>query len=65
MRETSFPEYEQHRREHEAFAAMVSRLSIRNTAIAHSLMEFLRSWIEQHTFGADHRMAEHTKEKEC
>ena len=64
MRQAGSPEHAQHRREHEAFASMVSQLTSRSAEIANALMEFLRNWIEQHTCGTDRRMADHNKRVE-
>jgi len=69
MRRTRFPGYAQHRREHESFAARVSHLralsQTGSAGTAEALMEFLRGWIEQHTCGEDHLMAEHVNQAEC
>ena len=65
MRRTRFPGYPQHRREHEKFANTISCLRTMTRSecadVAETLMEFLGSWIEQHTCGEDHRMVEHIK----
>ncbi len=68
MRRTGFPGYAQHRMEHESFAARISYLNTLSrsgsTDTADALMEFLGSWIYQHTCGEDHRMVEHSKHVE-
>lgn len=63
MRRTGYSEYEGHRREHQAFTAMLKELQSR-PAEPNALMVFLRTWIEEHTCGADHRMVEHIKQVE-
>ena len=66
MLQTSFPDYNRHRREHETFTEKL--LSLRsvsrhtNNELAEALMLFLANWLEDHTCGSDHRMAEHIKE---
>ena len=64
MRQTGFPEYEQHCQEHATFVSTVSQLKAlcrSESADIAGLTEFLRSWIEQHMCGADHRMVDHVR----
>ena len=61
MRQSRYPDYEEHRREHERFVKTLAQLSKRTTEIADDLMVFLHMWVDQHTCNSDRRMMEHVK----
>lgn len=63
MRRTDFPACAEHQREHERFAARIfsiKKLTRNASADApKTLMDFLSSWLEQHTCGEDRRVVQH------
>jgi hemerythrin len=63
---TDYPDYETHRRDHEAFAAQVEEIhrdfqNRASDALPAQVLEFLRNWLYEHSLDADRAFAEYLK----
>jgi hemerythrin len=67
MREAAYPAYEAHKAEHEALAAQVvafsSRFSSGQATITVQLLQFLKSWLQNHIASSDRKYAPYLKER--
>jgi hemerythrin len=66
LRQINYPDYEAHRREHQAFAETVEEIHrdfrIRvSDALPGQVLEFLKNWLYEHSLGADRAVAEYLK----
>ncbi len=62
--QTKYPEFEAHRREHQAFATAVEEIhrdfrTRASEALPQQVLEFLRNWLYEHSLGADRAFADY------
>jgi hemerythrin len=63
---TDYPDYEAHRRDHQAFAAQVEEIHLdfqtrASDALPAQVLEFLKTWLYEHSLGADQAFAEYLR----